>query len=131
MSMTTGGKAQINVTPMIDVLLVLIIIFMVITPVAPHGLKAVVPPQSDIPPEQAADVAREIVISVMAGGGIEINSQTVEMARLGERLDELYRLHLNDHVFVRGDKGLDFQAVAQVIDLVRGAGWERIGLMTK
>src|SRR4051812_22752306 len=108
MSMTTGGKAEINVTPMIDVLLVLIIIFMVITPVAPRGLKAVVPPQADMPPEQAADIAREIVISVAAGGGVEINSQAVEVTRLGERLAELYRLHLNDQVFVRGDKGLDF-----------------------
>ena len=128
MSMMTGGKAEINVTPMIDVLLVLIIIFMVITPLAPQGLRAVVPPQSDVTPP-AADVSRDIVISVALGGAIEINSQAVEAAMLGERLADLYRRHINDHVFVRGDRGLDFQAVAQVIDAARGAGWDRIGLM--
>ena len=129
MSMTTGGKAQINVTPMIDVLLVLIIIFMVITPLAPHGLQAVVPPQSDVTPPAAA-VSRDIVITVALGGAIEINSQAVEVATLGERLADVYRRHITDHVFVRGDRGLDFQAVAMVIDAARGAGWDRIGLMT-
>ena len=46
-------------------------------------------------------------------------------------LAELYRRHINDHVFVRGDRNLDFQAVAQIIDLARGAGWDRVGLMTR
>ena len=130
--MNIGGKgrnAQINVTPMIDVLLVLIIIFMVITPLGPRGLEAVVPPQADAPPPPGV-VSRDIVISVAKDGAIEINQQPVESAALPERLADLYRRHINDHVFVRGDRGLDFQAVAQVIDVARGAGWERIGLMT-
>ena len=130
MSMMTGGKAQINVTPLIDVLLVLIIIFMVITPVEQKGLRAVVPPQSDVTPP-ADVVSREIVISVALSGSIDINSQVVEAPMLGERLAELYRRHINDHVFVRGDRGLSFEAVAQVIDAARGAGWDRIGLMTR
>ena len=130
MSMMTGGKAQINVTPLIDVLLVLIIIFMVITPVEQKGLRAVVPPQSDVTPP-ADVVSRDIVISVALSGSIDINSQVVEAAMLGERLAELYRRHINDHVFVRGDRGLSFEAVAQVIDAARGAGWDRIGLMTR
>jgi len=133
MSMNVGGKgqkAEINVTPMIDVLLVLIIIFMVITPVAPRGLEAIAPPQSDAPPP-ANVVSREIVISVARDGAIDINQHPVEFAFLGERLADLYRSHINDHVFVRGDRGLDYQAVAQVIDVARGAGWGRIGLMTR
>jgi len=44
---------------------------------------------------------------------------------------DLYRRHLNDHLFVRGDRELEYQAAAQVIDVARGAGWERIGLMTR
>jgi biopolymer transport protein TolR len=133
MSMNVGGKgqnAQINVTPMIDVLLVLIIIFMVITPIAPHGLQALVPPQADTPPPPGL-IPRDIVISVAKDGTIEINQQPVELAALPERLAELYRRHINDHVFVRGDRNLDFQAVAQIIDLARGAGWDRVGLMTR
>ena len=133
MSMNVGGKgqnAQINVTPMIDVLLVLIIIFMVITPIAPRGLQALVPPQADTPPPPGL-VPRDIVISVAKDGTIEINHQPVDPAALPERLAELYRRHINDHVFVRGDRNLDFQAVAQIIDLARGAGWDRVGLMTR
>ena len=125
-----GQKAEINVTPMIDVLLVLIIIFMVITPVTPRGLRAMVPSQADAP-QPPASVSRDIVISVAKDGVIEINQQRVELAVLSERLADLFRRHINDHVFVRGDRGLDFQVVAQVIDVARGAGWERIGLMTQ
>lgn len=132
MSMNIGGKgqrAEINVTPMIDVLLVLIIIFMVIAPLVPRGLRALVPPRADAPPPPEV-VSRDIVISVAKDGAIEINQQRVEPAALPERLAGLYRRHINDHVFVRGDRGLDYQVVAQVIDVARGAGWERIGLMT-
>jgi biopolymer transport protein ExbD len=119
-----------NVTPLIDVLPVLIIIFMVITPIAPRGLHALVPPQAGAP--VPANVAsREIVISVGLDGALEINRQPVTFAALGERLADLYRRQINNHVFVRGERGLEYQAVAQVIDVARGAGWERIGLMTR
>ena len=116
-----------NVTPMIDVLLVLIIIFMVIAPIAPRGLEAVVPPSSEVVKTES----REIVISVAKDGALDINQQPVELAALSERLAGLFKRHINDHVFVRGDRSLDYQAVAQVIDVARGAGWERIGLMTQ
>jgi biopolymer transport protein TolR len=124
-----GQKAEINVTPMIDVLLVLIIIFMVITPLVPRGLEAAVPPQADAPPPPG-EVSSDIVVSVAKDGVIEINRQRVEAAALLERLADLYRRHINDRIFVRGDRALDYQAVAQVIDVARGAGWERVGLMT-
>jgi biopolymer transport protein ExbD len=133
MGMNVGGKgqkAEINVTPMIDVLLVLIIIFMVITPEASKGLEAVAPQQADAAPPSNV-VSREIVISIGKDGAVDINQQAVEWSALGERLSELFKRRINDHVFVRGDRGLEFQAVAQVIDLARGAGFERIGLMTK
>lgn len=123
-------KAEINVTPMIDVLLVLIIIFMVIAPVAPRGLEALAPPQAEAPPPPDA-VSREIVISLARDGAIDINRQPVEAAALPEKLAELYRRRINDHVFVRGDRNLEYSAVARVIDLARGAGWDRIGLMTR
>jgi biopolymer transport protein ExbD len=133
MGMSAGGnghKAEINVTPMIDVLLVLIIIFMVIAPVAPRGMDALAPPQASTTPAPDA-VSREIVISLAMDGAIDINRQSVESSALPGKLAELYRRHINDHVFVRGDGALEYSAVAHVIDLARGAGWERIGLMTR
>jgi biopolymer transport protein ExbD len=130
MGMSVGGKgqkAEINVTPMIDVLLVLIIIFLVITPSNYKGLKALAPQEAaDSPP---VEKIREIVITVAKDGAIEINQQPVEPGTLGERL--LAMRGMSDHVFVRGDRELEYQAVAGVIDVARGAGWERVGLMTK
>ena len=134
MGMNVGGsggrKADINVTPMIDVLLVLIIIFMVITPEVSNGLDVVAPQPSNTP-APANVVSREIVITVAKDGAIEINHQPVAPGTLGSRLAELYGRHINDHVFVSGDRDLDFQAVAEVIDAAHGAGWGRIGLMTR
>jgi biopolymer transport protein ExbD len=130
MGMNIGGngqKAEINVTPMIDVLLVMIIIFIVITPSESYGLKALAPQQPDSAP--AAKASHEIVITIEKDGSVAINQQPVAMGELNNRLTELRGI--SDHVFVRGDRDLDFQAVAQVIDIARGAGWDRIGLMTR
>jgi biopolymer transport protein ExbD len=134
MSMTTGTRggqrAEINMTPMIDVLLVLIIIFMVITPIAPRGLQALVPQQAaSAPPEGVA--SRDIVISIGKDEAIQINQQPVDRAALPERLAALYRTGINDHLFVRGARDLEYRDVVLVMDLARTAGWDRIGLMTQ
>ena len=125
-----GGKAQINVTPMIDVLLVLIIIFMVISPVKSRGLNALVPQQAVDEPIKPTP-SNDIVVTVAKDNVIEINQQPVAYAALFDRLALLHRTAYGAHFFVRGDRGLDYQEVAQVIDIARGAGWERIGLMTR
>ena len=93
------------------------------------AIPSVVPPQADSSPPEGA-VSRDIVITVAKNGAIEINQQPVEPGTLPARLTDLYRRHINDHIFVRGDRDLDYQAVAEVIDMARGAGWERVGLMT-
>jgi biopolymer transport protein TolR len=132
MAMTTGGggiQAQINMTPMIDVLLVLIIIFMVITPTVSRGLETAIPQQAQDP--ATPEVSRDIVISVLSDGGFSVNREPIERAALGPRLAALYRAGRTNHLFVRGDRELEFQEIAQVIDVARGAGWERIGLMTR
>jgi biopolymer transport protein ExbD len=117
-------------TPMIDVLLVLIIIFMVITPIAPRGLQALVPRHAaSAPPEGVA--SRDIVISIGKDEAIQINQQPVDRAALPERLAALYRTGINDHLFVRGARDLEYRDVVLVMDLARTAGWDRIGLMTQ
>src|SRR5436305_4527191 len=103
-----GGKAQINVTPMIDVLLVLIIIFMVITPTTSHGLNTLVPQQATEEPAKAAP-SLDVVVSVSKDNVISINQEPVAFAALPDRLASLYVTAHGAHFFVRGDRGLDFQ----------------------
>jgi biopolymer transport protein ExbD len=134
MGMSLGGnagqKAQINVTPMIDVLLVLIIIFMVITPLAPTGLKTLVPQPAQAEATQPAP-SDDVVVSVGADRSIRLNQQPVELANLQSRLADLFKRAPSHVLFVRGDRSLEFRDIAAVIDVARGAGLERIALMTE
>jgi biopolymer transport protein ExbD len=116
-------------TPMIDVLLVLIIIFMVITPTDSRGLKALVPsPQRGDATNEPPD---DIAITVNGDDTVSINSQTVAIADLSGRLRRIFLDHPNHPLFVRGGKDLAFEQVAAVIDIARGVGLDRIALMTR
>ena len=124
-----GVKSDINMTPMIDVLLVLIIIFMVITPLTPKGLEALIPqPPPPGQPVSAADV-RTVVISVNADHSMLINQDPVDEARLGPRLEEIFKTRAERVVFVKGDPNLEFNWVAKVIDIAHGAQIDKVGLM--
>lgn len=132
MAMTLGGKgtrAEINITPMIDVLLVLIIIFMVITPSTPVGLNALVP-QASPPDDTPAAPSHEIVLSVTAAG-VLLNQEPVPIHRLHDRLVSLFAHGGTQVVFLRGEKELEFRQVAQVIDIARGSGVNRIAFMAQ
>jgi biopolymer transport protein ExbD len=115
---------------MIDVLLVLIIIFMVITPIAPTGLNTLLPQTPDAESPQPA-VTDDLVITVQEDGSVRLNSQPLGLSELSERLKQLSKIRASHLVFVRGDKNLDFEQVAEVIDIAKGAGMDRIGLMTQ
>ena len=115
-----------NLTPMIDVLLVLIIIFMVITPNTSHGLEALVPQ----PSESTAPARSDIVITVRIDGTVQLNRESMDLRMLESRLAILLRNSANQAIFLRGDSGLEFGRIAQVIDLARGIGAYRVGLMT-
>jgi biopolymer transport protein TolR len=134
MSMSLGSngrqRADINVTPMIDVLLVLIIIFMVITPLAPRGFNALLPQAS---PDHTGPTppSHDIVVTVNGDHTVNLNRKPVQLADLHDRLLDLFRNHTNHVVFVRGEKGLEFQQIAEVIDIARGVGLDRIALMTQ
>lgn len=135
--MGTGGgqTADINVTPLIDVLLVLLIIFMVITPLTPKGLEALVPqpPPPNAPPSPPD---RTVVVQVLEapGGGkpkLKINQDDVSWDDLNNRLTDIFKTRAERIMFVKGDDDIEFQYVAQVIDVAHGTQVvDKIGLVT-
>ena len=135
MGMSVGGagggpKADINMTPMIDVLLVLIIIFMVITPLTPKGLEALVPQPP--PPNAKPNLSdqRTVVIVVDKDHKYSINNEPEVEEKMGDRLQEIFKTRAERVVFVKGDPSLDFMWVAKAIDIAHGAGIDKVGLMT-
>ena len=125
-----GPKSDINMTPMIDVLLVLIIIFMVITPLTPKGLEALVPQPP--PPNQPPNTSdqRTVVVVVDKDHHMFINQDPVEENMLQGRLTDIFKTRAERVVFVKGDPDLEFAPVARAIDIAHGAGIDKVGLMT-
>ena len=136
MGVSSGGgqSADINVTPLIDVLLVLLIIFMVITPLTPKGLDALVPQPPKDEKKQQEPTDRTIVVQVLRGGGsviYKINQDEIGLNDLQGRLADIYKTRAEKVMFVKGDDDLPFQDVAQVIDIAHMADPDiKVGLIT-
>ncbi|HEV7220174.1 MAG: ExbD/TolR family protein [Terriglobales bacterium] len=128
-----GPTANMNVTPFIDILLVLLIIFMVINPPQIKGLDALVPqpPKKDGP----QDTVQTIVVEVVGHGAgqeptLKINTDDVIWGSLQKRLTDIFKTRAQKVLFVRGDDNVPFADVANVIDIAHASGVDKVGLIT-
>ncbi len=126
-SFKQGTMAEINVVPLIDILLVLLVIFMIIRPQMQFGLPA------DLPEHQVevkGPTPQVIVVQVFGDGTLRINQEPVKWQDLQGRLQEIFKMRAARVAFVRGDVTLEFGVIARAIDLMRGSGIRTVGLMT-
>jgi len=126
-----GGKggilSDVNVVPLIDILLVLLVIFMIM----PHrqmGLQASLPQQVSEP--VPVDPPEAIVVQVAADGSVRINGSVVQLDELRGRLGRIFALRAHRVAFLQGDRSLEFQVVAQVLDVMHVAGASPVGLLS-
>jgi biopolymer transport protein TolR len=135
---TAGGgplRAEINITPMIDVLLVLIIVFMVVVSMSKEkGLDAKIPqPANSAEPQP---ITRTIVIQIAWTGdkqppSVKINDEDVNWENLHDRLFDIFKQRAEKVAFVKGDDDVDFEYVADAISIARESGVDKIGLLTR
>ncbi len=138
MGMSIGdGKgravAEMNVVPLIDILLVLLIIFMVITPLTPKGLEASIPQPNAEPiagPPPSLIVVQVLGDSRTEAATLKINSEDATWENFGARITQIFGERAEKVAFVKGDNDVMFTDVARAIDIMRGAGVDKVGLIT-
>jgi biopolymer transport protein TolR len=133
MAMTVASnkdlQASINMTPMIDVLLVLLIIFMAVAPTQSAGLSALAPEREDEAKARAPEEA--IVLEIASDGSYRINSQWLDHSMLADRLVSIFKNRGDRVLFVKGAPDLEFAAVAGAIDTAHEANIDRVALMPR
>lgn len=120
-----------NVVPLIDVLLVLIIIFMAITPTTPTGMSALVPQPPPKNQKENPDLLNKTIVVIVGNdGSVKINQTDSSWTALGPTLTDIFKTRAEKVAFVKGDDNVEFSLVARAIDIMRGSGIVSVGLIT-
>lgn len=132
--MQVGGsgsmRSDINVTPLVDVVLVLLIIFMVITPVVQMGYLVKVPPKApaNLPPSAVQD---QIVLRLAGGDRVLINKEEMSLQQFPARIREILRGNTSKMVFFSGARDVDYDTTMKFLDLARASGAKNIGIIVE